>query len=83
VNEGFSAELQKAILRAVERKAGAAIVREAPLDAVLSDGTVMVRVAGRSVAARMATEEPMVAGEAAWVSQTAEGEYIVHGGANA
>lgn len=72
-------ELKKAIDRIVEAKAGTSLAAPAPVDAVLEDGSVMLRVNGRSVAATMATEEPILAGETVWTAQTQDGRHIVHG----
>jgi hypothetical protein len=64
----------------VKKKAGGAAVSVGLVDSVRQDGTVVVRHEGKAVVARMATEEPVLPGEAAWVGKTTTGEYVVHGG---
>lgn len=75
-------ELQKAIDAIIEKRAGSGIAERAPIDAVGEDGSVVARVAGHSVRATMATEEPVLPGETGWVAKTKDGAYIVHGGAH-
>jgi len=77
----FSDEMKKLTDRAIE-KAGGAAPERAPIDAVGEDGSAVARVKGRSVRVTMATEEPLLAGETAWVSKTKDGQHIVHGGAH-
>ena len=75
-------EFTKAVERVVESRAGGAIAQRAPVNAVTEDGTVVAIVEGKIVRAQMATEEPIVAGETAWVSKTKDGSHIVHGSAH-
>ena len=75
-------ELRNAIDRIVEKRAGSGIAQQAPVDSVLEDGTAVARVDGRPVRVRMATEEPLLPGEPAWISKTQDGQYIAHGGAH-
>ena len=64
------------------RRAGGAIAQRAPVDSVAEDGTLMARVNGKVVRAQLATEEPIIAGETAWVSKTRDGQHIAHGSAH-
>ena len=80
MDESLAREFQKFIEKVVETRSAGALAAPAPVQAVHEDGTVMVSVNGRTVAATMATEEPVTARELAWVSRTKDGRYIVHGG---
>ena len=73
-------ELRKAVDAIVDKRAGSGIAQPAPVSSVSEDGTVMAQVDGKIVRAQMATEEPLLAGEQAWVSKTKDQGYIVHGG---
>lgn len=73
-------EIEKRVDDVVKKRSGLAAVSVGRIDAVRQDGTVVVRHEGRAVVARMATEEPVLPGEAAWVGRAVTGEYLVHGG---
>lgn len=73
-------EITKRVEDTVKKKAGGAAASVGMVDAVRQDGSVVVRHAGRAVVARMATEEPVLPGEAAWVAKATNGEYLIHGG---
>lgn len=73
-------QIQLTVEDAVRRKAGGAAVSVGRVDAVRQDGTVVVRHEGKAVIARMATEEPVLPGEGAWVGRALTGEYLIHGG---
>ena len=75
-------ELTRYVSSIVEKRAGGAIAQRAPVDSVAEDGTLMARVNGRVVRAQLATEEPIIAGETAWVSKTRDGQHIAHGSAH-
>lgn len=75
-------EFTQAVERIVEKRAGGAIAQRAPINAVAEDGSVVAIVDGKVVRAQMATEEPIVAGETAWVSKAKDGTHIVHGSAH-
>ncbi len=72
--------LKHAIDAIIEKRAGSGIPELVPIDSVGEDGSAVARVDGRQVQARLATEEPMQAGEMGWVAKTKDGGYIVHGG---
>ena len=82
MDESLVREFQKFIEKVVDVRAAGALAAPAPVQAVRQDGTVVVTVDGRAVEASMATEEPIMAQELAWVSRTKDGRYIVHGGAH-
>ena len=75
-------ELTRYVSNIVEKRAGGAIAQRAPVDSVAEDGTLMARVDGKVVRAQLATEEPIIAGETAWVSKTRDGQHIAHGSAH-
>lgn len=75
-------EFTKAVEKIVEQRAGGAIAQRAPVDSVAEDGTLVARVNGSAVRAQLATEEPLIAGETAWISKTKGGQYIAHGSAH-
>jgi hypothetical protein len=82
MDESLVREFQKFIEKVVETRASGALAAPAPIQAVREDGSIVATVNGRAVEASMATEEPLIARELAWVSRTKDGRYIVHGGAS-
>jgi hypothetical protein len=74
--------MTRAVEKIVEKRAGAAIAQRAPIDSVSEDGTLIARVDGKVVRAQLATEEPLLKGETAWISKTKDGNHIAHGSAH-
>lgn len=62
-----------------DRAAGAPLVQPGYLEVLRGDGLLWVRVNGRLAQARSATEEPLGAGAHVWVSETKDGDFVVHG----
>lgn len=77
----FEEELRKAVDRLVNGGTGP-VAQRGTANSVSEDGTVMAEVDGKLVRAKLATEEPILAGEAIWIAKTRDGSWVVHGGAH-